>query len=97
MINATTDAIKRPFSPVHGVPPGNRYPGTKKMINNCNINGVPRNTHTNARQSQRSGASLLIEPNAMTRPSGKAPISVKKKSFKVCQKPSFNAPTTVIN
>ena len=59
------------------------------MTNNCSINGVPRTIHTTVRLSQRNGKKRLIEPNAMIRPSGNAPISVIANSFKDCTKPSF--------
>ena len=42
-----------------------------------------------------SGLNLDIEPKAITRPSGNAPIRVTKNSFRVCIKPTFRARMTI--
>ena len=51
------------------------------MTNIWSISGVPRSTHTMVFDTMRKGANLLIEQNAMSKPSGSANIKVKTNSI----------------
>ncbi len=61
----------------------------------CSISGVPRMTHTNARESHLSGLNRLMEQNAIGRPSGMAQSSVMRKIRHVTPKPSSSFSVTI--
>ncbi len=61
------------------------------------MSGVPRIIHTTNLERYFSGLKWDIEPNAMSRPSGNAPMSVTKNSFRVCKKPILSERITIGN
>ena len=53
----------------------------------CSMSGVPRMNEMYRRMNHASGLTLLIRPSAMSTPSGKDPMSVMMKIWKVTTRP----------